>query len=257
MDGDRQQFVLSREQFPELLVALRRRGYRLVGPTVREGAIAYGELNGVGDLPEGWTDEQEGGTYRLRRRNDAALFGYTVGPHSLKNYLHPPRVRLWQATRNGDGLNVTPEPNEPPPTAFIGVRACDLKAVAIQTRVFAGGPYVNIGYKTRLERSFIVAVNCEKAGGTCFCVSMGTGPEARSGFDLALTEVLEDGRHYFVGEAGSDRGAEVLGDLRTGPAGPQEVESARHVVARTAAQMGRSLDTTDIKELLYRNSEHP
>ena len=27
---------------------------------------------------------------------------------------------------------------------------------------------------------------------------MGTGPEVREGFDLALTEVLGDGRHVFV-----------------------------------------------------------
>ena len=39
--------------------------------------------------------------------------------------------------------------------------------------------------------AFIVAVNCFEPGGTCFCVSMGTGPKAESGYDLALTEILD------------------------------------------------------------------
>jgi hypothetical protein len=36
---------------------------------------------------------------------------------------------------------------------------------------------------------FVVAVQCGQAGGTCFCVSMNTGPVATRGFDLALTDV--------------------------------------------------------------------
>ncbi|HUI43972.1 MAG TPA: 4Fe-4S dicluster domain-containing protein [Terriglobia bacterium] len=257
MSSNSDQFVLERERFPQLLEALRRRGYRVVGPAVREGAIVYDELNSVRDLPEGWTDEQEGGTYRLRKRDDGALFGYNVGPHSLKKYLHPAQVRLWQADREASGFTLKPEAVEAPLTAFLGVRACDLHAVSIQNKVFAGGPYVNIGYKTRLERSFIVAVNCGKAGGTCFCASMNTGPQARSGFDLALTEVLEEGRHYFVGQTGTDRGAELLGDLVTAPAGAHEADAAAAVVERVTGQMGRTLDTTGIKELLYRSYEHP
>jgi sulfhydrogenase subunit beta (sulfur reductase) len=40
-------------------------GYRVVGPTVRDGAVVYDEIASVADLPAGWTDEQDGGTYRL------------------------------------------------------------------------------------------------------------------------------------------------------------------------------------------------
>ena len=41
------------------------------------------------------------------------------------------------------------------------------------------------------ERPFVIAVNCGQAGNTCFCVSMETGPRAKAGYDLALTELLE------------------------------------------------------------------
>ena len=72
--------VIDREHFDELLGAIARRGYTIVGPTVREQAIVYDEISSAADLPIGWTDEQDGGHYRLRRRGDEALFGYAVGP---------------------------------------------------------------------------------------------------------------------------------------------------------------------------------
>ena len=161
---------------------------------MRDGAIVYDEVAGVGDLPAGWTDEQDGGHYRLRRREDGALFGYAVGPQSWKRYLHPPEVTLWRAGRAAGGeLAIETAPDDPPAYAFIGVRSCELHAIAIQDQVLAGGAYPDPFYAARREGAFLVAVNCTVAGGTCFCVSMETGPKAESGFDLALTEVIEDG----------------------------------------------------------------
>jgi ferredoxin len=86
---------------------------------------------------------------------------------------------------------------------------------------------------------------------------MKTGPVAERGFDLALTEVLEEHRHYFVVEVGSERGADVLADVPHGEAVEEDRTAAGAVHARTASQMGRELDVTEIKELLYRNYDHP
>ncbi len=253
--GDR--FVLERPRLQQLFDALAGQGYRVVGPTVRDGAIVYAELAGAAELPVGWTDEQDAATYRLRRRDDQAVFGYVVGPHSWKRYLHPPDLRLWRARREGAGFRVLPEDGAVPRLAFLGVRACELHAIAIQDRVFLHGPHVDPDYRARRENAFLVAVNCGQAGGTCFCASMNTGPAATAGFDLALTEVLGDGRHVFVGEVGTGRGAEVLCGVPCRVAGPDDRRAAARVVARAAGHMGRRLDTAGIKDLLYRNYEHP
>ena len=101
--------VLTRDGLDALIAALAAAGYRVCGPTVRDGAIVYDDIAGVTDLPAGWTDEQDAGTYRLKRRDDDALFGFVVGPQSWKKYLHPPRRRLWRADRDGDRLTFTPE----------------------------------------------------------------------------------------------------------------------------------------------------
>jgi sulfhydrogenase subunit beta (sulfur reductase) len=251
------QAVLQYEHFQQLFVVLNSRGYQVVGPTVRDGAIVYDTLTEVSDLPVGYTDEQEGGTYRLKRRADNALFGYAVGPHSWKKFLHPPVLRLWRATRKEHGFQVIPENQEAPKLAFIGVRSCELHAMAIQDAVFIRPDYTDPTYQVRRNNLCIVAINCGQAGGTCFCTSMHTGPKATAGFDLALTEVLDADRHYFVVEVGTELGAEILHELPHAEANKDDILLAEDIVASTAEHMGRSMDTTDIKELLYRNLEHP
>ena len=95
---------MPRAALDELFAALEARGYTPVGPLVRDRAIVYGELGSSRELPAGWTDVQEGGSYRLERRDDGALFGHNVGPNSWKSFLFPATLRLWTARRaNGDG----------------------------------------------------------------------------------------------------------------------------------------------------------
>lgn len=237
--------------------SLKQSGYRLVGPTLENGAIVYDELTSINDLPIGWTDAQEGATYRLKKRDDAAFFGYAVGPHSWKKYFLPSARRLWRAEREENGFRIIDEKEEVPKLALIGVRACELHAIAIQDKVFLEGAYVDPYYKAQRENVFIVALNCSVAGGTCFCVSMKTGPKATFGFDLALTEVLEGERHYFVVEAGSERGEALLREIPHEKASAEEAAAADRVISRAAQQMGRSMKTDDVKELLYNNLEHP
>jgi len=238
-----------------LVEGLVERGYQVLGPTVRDGAIVYDELASASELPVGVTDVQEAARYRLEQRGDEARFGYAVGPHSWKQFLLPSRVRLWEARRVDDGFTVTEDPPPDRPLALIGVRSCELHAIEIQDRVLVGGRYADHDYASRREGLFVVAVNCFEPGGTCFCVSMGTGPKADRGYDLALTEILE-GRHRFLVEVGSERGAELLGTLDRRPATPEDLERARAAVDGAAERMGRELDVRDIRDLLVRNREH-
>ena len=249
--------LLERDRFDDLLQALKRRGYRLLGPTLQDRAIVYDELQSAADLPEGWVDEQEGGTYRVRRREDKGLFGYAVGPRSWKQFLWPPRVRLWRARAEGDGFEVETESTTPPRDAYIGVRSCDLHAIASLDSALRDIPNPDPDYTARRANVFIVALNCWQAGGTCFCVSMGTGPRATSTYDLALTEVVEEGRHYFLVEPGSEAGAEVVAELPVGDADSDELAAGERAVEQAVSGQGRTMDTADLRDLLYRNYEHP
>ena len=252
-----QEYILEREHLQRLIDVLSSSGHRVIGPTIRDGAIVYDDLKSVDDLPAGWTDIQEAGIYRLTKREDQALFGYNVGPHSWKKFLFPPRTRLWQADLKGKSPEITNEPAETQTMAFFGVRSCDLHAIAVHDRVFIQPGMVNASYQMRRQEAFIVAVNCGQAGGTCFCTSMNTGPRATTGFDLALTEIIEGEQHYFLVEVGSERGKEIIAKVPTRHAREEEQAAAEAVVARAAGQMGRQMDTTGLKDLLYRNYRNP
>jgi sulfhydrogenase subunit beta (sulfur reductase) len=249
--------AMPRASLQQVFENLRAAGFSLIAPTLREGAIVYDEVASVDDLPAGWTDEQDGGTYRLKKRDDEALFGYAVGPQSWKRFLHPPYVRLWQARRNGQGFELIEEALDAPKQAFVGVRSCEIHAIAIQDKVFLQGSFKDPVYAARRRNVFILAVNCGQAGGTCFCASMGTGPKATSGFDLALTEVLDGDRPYFLVEVGTQAGAEMLRGVPATEAREEERAAGEQAVAKAGEHMGRSMDAEGLKELLYRNLDHP
>ena len=252
------QLRLAAGDFQRLLDALAGRGYQVMGPTLLDGQLIYGEIGNVTDLPVGWTAFQEGGTFRLEPRQDEAWFGFAVGQQSWKQFLLPPHQTLWQAQREGSGWRLIPQAGEVPKFAFLGVRACELNAMAVQDRVFLQGAHVDPTYRARRESAFIVALNCaHQDKGTCFCVSLGTGPRAAAGFDLALTEVLQGDDHFFVVSVGTDRGAEIIRGVPQRMADQPEIDAAARLVAAVAGNMGRELDTTGIKELFYANYEHP
>jgi ferredoxin len=242
---------IAKENLQLIFEALRRAGFTLVGPTMGEGAIVYDEIEAVSDLPIGWTDQQEAGTYRLERRSDQAYFGYVVGPHSWKKYLYPPSLKLFSVERLNGTFLINANEKETPRYAFIGVRPCELQAIGIQDRVFLSGAYQEPDYRARRQMAFILAVNCTEPGGTCFCASMHTGPAVSSGFDLALTE-LED---IFLVEVGSEMGRQVLSEVEWRPAGAFELQTARRALAEAEKHMGRRLDTSDLPNLLYEHLE--
>jgi ferredoxin len=253
--GDR--VSLSRARFAELLVALARRGYRLLGPVVRDGAIVYDEIAGIDELPAGWTAEQAPGRYRLARRDDGALFGYAVGPQSWKRTFFVPTLTLWRARRKDGSFQILESGRPSSRVALIGARGCDLAAIAVQDRTFVDGAFADPDYAARRREVFVLAVHCGQSGGTCFCVSMGTGPRARAGFDLAATELAAPGAHRFVVDVGSEAGAALVDEVGAEPASDEDRREADARVDEAARTQGRSMEQTGIKELLYRNQEHP
>ncbi|MBL7487999.1 4Fe-4S dicluster domain-containing protein [Frankia sp. AgB1.9] len=251
------QTVIAPAELGRLVDVLRDGGYQVIGPTIHDGAIVYDEITAATQLPTGWTDVQEAAAYRLERRADEARFGYAVGPHSWKRCLLPPRLRLLRAQRDPDlGFDVREELPPDRPMALLGVRSCELHAIAIQDRILADGRHRDDDYAARREDLFIVAVNCHEPGGTCFCVSMGTGPAVSSGYDLVLSEIL-DGEHRLLVEAGTSRGRDVLDQLAGRTADLTDREAAAAAVRAAGERMGRTVEAEGLRDLLADNLEHP
>jgi formate hydrogenlyase subunit 6/NADH:ubiquinone oxidoreductase subunit I len=248
--------VLDRDGFAALLLALREDGRALVGPTARDGAIVLDRLASIDDLPRGIGDEQSPGRYRLRARGDEALFGYAAPAQPFKRELFVPRVELVKIRRSAKGLAIEEPPRPSRPVAFVGIRACEVAAVAVQDKVLRDGPYADADYAARREDVFVLAVHCGEPAGTCFCASMNTGPRVQGGYDLAATEVLTPA-HRFVVDVGSAEGARVLERVAWRHATDADVADANAVTERATGRMGRTLDTHGLRDLLVQNLEHP
>ena len=249
--------VLEAEDLQHLLDALIGKGYQVCGPTLDSGAITYAHIRRVDDLPVGWTDQQEAGRYRVTKNKKKSYFAYAVGPHSWKKYLHPSAHRRFGAKRDGQSFVADEPEKEDVKRALVGVRPCELQAMAIHDKVFAGGPFVDRAYQQRRQKLFIVAVNCSHPSDTCFCASMNTGPKAESGFDILLTEVFSPTRHFFIVETGSQAGDGVLEKLPTGAVSDADMELAEKVNQQAVKRMKRSLNLDGIKEALEAKFDDP
>src|SRR5512135_3498723 len=97
--------LLERSDLDRLLETLRADGITVLGPRRRDAAVVIDEIESTADLPVGWTDEQERGTYRLRPGREGELFGVRHGAGNWKRFLYPPVHTLWRARRDERGFD--------------------------------------------------------------------------------------------------------------------------------------------------------
>ncbi len=244
---------LPRAELVRLFAALSADGRRIVGPTVADGAVVYDELRSPAELPTGWETDTAPGSYRLRETGADRSFDYVLPVTSWKRYTHPSFVPLTRSRRDGVQVEVEPAAGEPGRLAFVGVRACEIAALGIQERVMRAGPLGDADHIGRREAAMVVAVECAAATSTCFCTSMGTGPEVNGGADLILAE-LDEG---FIVRSGSPAGAEVLSSLHLRPAEPAEMDRATEQVAAVRTKIGEPVAAAGLPERLRAALDSP
>lgn len=249
--------ALPKSELDGLLADLRSRGYSTVGPRIRDESIVYAEIENLADLPVGFQTEQAPGCYRMVQTGENRYFDFIPGGQSWKQFLFPPRLKVFSATRAGteDGRPgkwlIDEDHGEQPRYAFIGVRPCELAAIEIQDKVFLRPDFQDPIYRARREGLFILAVNCLHPNDTCFCASMNTGPQHKTGFDLCLTE-LDD---TFLVEIGSELGKSLLSDRNFELPSAFLQNAAAQALEQAKTRMGRVLDTSDLPDLLMDNLE--
>jgi sulfhydrogenase subunit beta (sulfur reductase) len=245
-------YFFPHSNLQSLINALQKKGFRCIGPQVKDGAIIYDDLDSAEQLPWGIKDLQQPGTYRLEKNNEKLAFAWANGQQSIKPFLFKPYDTLWQAGKNNNQLTVECHKEESMPIAYIGAKACDLAALDIQDKIFLRDKYVDNNYKIRRENMFIAAVNCTHCSGNCFCASTGDGPKATKLFDIALTE-LENG---FVTEIGTDKGSEILEPLRLNKASDSQINEAEKAIAQAAQQQSKHLPSGNLRDVLFANLDH-
>ena len=243
---------LDKEKLDLLLKLLVDKGYTTLGPTVKDDVITLGPIHQVDDFPRGVSDQQSGGRYELVDGEPELLFDFVVGPDSAKRFLFPMVQKLMRMHVEKKQFVLDETQPQPPQYAFIGLRPCDMAAVLTQDRVFGYNDTQTFRcesephYNTARAQACFIVVNCTVPGGNCFCQSMDTGPSAREGFDLALTEI----RSGFLVEIGTLLGQEIADGLPLREASSAEQELVEIKMEQSAKQMGKQLDTDGLGELL-------
>ena len=247
---ERRPQFLPRESLQSLFSALLEAGYRILGPVVRDGAIQFTHMTTVDALPVGVTNDQQPGHYRLGQDAGSRLFAWNQGPQALKPLCFAPSETLWNETCEPAAFTQTLPAVEP--TAVIGVRACDLAALAIQDRHFLHAGGADPHYRKRRESLLLIGVDCARSATTCFCASTGDGPALDGGFDIGLAE-LDAG---FLIWHQSERGKAVTERLDLAPADDAQLQAMLQATTEAAqAQQRRLPDNEDLMGL-YKRLEH-
>ncbi len=245
---------LPREELGRLVARLRDDGRAVIGPALEDGTIVYREITDATELPLGVVDEQAPGRYRTGATDGPAhTFSFASSPTSWKRWTFPPSVPIGEARRDGDVIDYEAPQRDLRPLAFLGARACDLAALRIHDTVLRDGMVADEDYTERRAQVLTVGVDCERPSATCFCASMGTGPEVTTGHDLALTE-LDAG---FVVRAGTEAGRSLVEALGLPRADTAQVEAARRVPAMARSLFTRPLETRGLAERLVAAPGHP
>ncbi|MCP3935435.1 MAG: sulfite reductase subunit A [Actinomycetia bacterium] len=240
--------VVTSDGLDGIVQALRAGGRTVIGPVVSDGVITHDEIVSISELPAGWTEVQEGGSYRLDETGTDELFAWATPSTSWKMFLNPPRTLVVRAHKHTEGIEIEQPQPARPALAFFGIRSCDLAAIAVLDKVFLDPSATDPGYAARREDVFIVAAACGNPGNTCFCASMDTGPSPRSGFDLAITELHDADHHEFLIEAGSLRGEELLAGVSGRAPTEADHDRARREVENAVTVMGRALSQDDVRQ---------
>ncbi len=242
---------VDKEQIPILIDVLARE-YDVIAPVVRDFSIALEKINSFDQLARGYKDVQYPARYQLEKTDEPLIFTYANGQESPKKFLHPSWLSMFKGKLHDDSLAVDEEPGPARKFAFFGIRPCDRQSILVLDKTFITS-HPDSFYLKRRSGSFIAVVNCTRPSAVCFCASMGSGPKADRGFDLALTELADS----FIVEPGSSKGMQVLESLTTRPASDKELDDATSLLEDAVRHMGRTLNTVGLPQILRSNLEHP
>lgn len=243
-------------QLDLLLQLLRQRGYLCVGPKAQDGAIVYDKLESISELPWGIRDRQVPGSYSLEKTQERKAFLFANGPQAIKPLLFKSEETIWKVVRDAHGkLTFKSAQKKAQPIAILGARACDIKAMEIQDKVFLEGEYKDPNYQERRQNLFVIGVNCGYAADNCFCVSAGSGPEIKSSYDILLTEI-QDG---FVVAVGSQTGDDIICQLNLNQAKTAQEKEVRTIINNTIKMQKKKVPFNNqvaLRDLLFNNLEH-
>ncbi len=176
--------------------------------------------------------------------------GYDTTILPIKKYFFPPRETIFtfENGQTSEISDIIPQEKK----ILLGVHPCDLAALDFLDRVFLGFRS-DPRYLRRRDNFLIFALTCKEVGKECFCLSMGTGPEASDGYDVLMTDI---GGKYLL-EAGTPQGEDILRSLQLPQAREEDFEAKMSLIESLKESFTRSIDMEGMPELCMQSQDHP
>jgi len=217
-------FRLPKAELEQFLARLASQ-YRVFGPVAKGKAVVFGPVEKAADL-------------KLNPQQ-------SILPP--KKFFHPPAETLFSFKGR---QKIEKESEEFPKQTIIGVHPCDVNAIKSLDRVFSD-TYPDPYYQAKRKNTVIIALNCVEPCAYGFCSSFGTGPAAKDGYDLALTDMGD----AFLVEVGSEAGREMAAGLT--PASEEEAAAAKQALQACQQKMTRRIDVNNLGEFMHQKINHP
>ena len=201
-------------------------------------------------------DEQAPGRYRLRRRGDEHALRLRRRPDGLEEVDLPVLRPADHATkRRPQGRASSPESAEHRPVAFLGVRACEIAALGVQDRVFTRDQFIDPDYQARRAAGASSSPSSARPPrSTCFCTSMGTGPEVER---RVRHPPDRDRRRLRRRRPARPPAGRSSSGCRSARPPPPSSTAPRRRVAAVRARIGDPVPTAGLHERLMAQLDHP
>lgn len=161
--------------------------HNLVAPQIDDGVLLYKPVDRIENI----------------------VWEYQLPVNSIKEVFFPPTETLLKFNGNGEDVFIHETiPSES--KVLFGVRPCDMHGIRVLDAMFIASAPQDVHYSTRREHTVIVGMTCQEMGESCFCTSMGGGPEDSTGMDVVLTA---DENGYFI-EVLTEKGEILTGNLK-------------------------------------------
>jgi len=199
----------------------------VVGYRVSGDAVGFGPVESLESLPLGLEDSQAPGAYRLSR-GSSGFFRHSHA--SPKYWLHLPVQEVFTVLED---YAVDIARYDTYSAALFGIKPCDLVSMEVLDRILKNDDSY---WSRRSKIELVVVEECTVPGATCFCGSIGTGPSASTGFDIAYAR-LSNG---IIFKYGSEKGLRILEKLELTEVSEEDVAEYERAIAR-AGELTRYL----------------
>jgi formate hydrogenlyase subunit 6/NADH:ubiquinone oxidoreductase subunit I len=180
--------LLTRDAYRSLIHKLIDQKYNVVAPVKKDNVTDFHSISSFDEITE----------------------DYIVTVSSAKTVAFPRNEKLFSYEKQNKKLEQKDfDYDSIPQSVLIGVRPCDAFGFDSLTSIFCWDSIDTI-YTTRLERTTIIGMSCNKADDYCFCTSVKGSPGSTAGSDILLT-LTGDGN--YIAEIITEKGAKLAADF--------------------------------------------